>query len=47
MLDLLAYLLAVLWLAERVGKWIPDDATGVLGWIRKAGKTISMYTENK
>lgn len=47
MITLIAYILAVLWISERVGKWIPDDKTGILGWIRKTGKTISLYTENR
>jgi hypothetical protein len=47
MINLIVYILAILWISERVGKWIPDDADGVLGGIRKASKTISLYTMNK
>jgi hypothetical protein len=46
-LSLIPYILAVLWLAERIAKWIPDDATGFFGAVRKICKTISVYTENK
>ncbi len=47
MYNLIVTILAILWIAERVGKWIPDDADGVLGVVRKASKTISLYTMNK
>lgn len=47
MITLIVYALAALWIAERVGKWIPDNASGILGWIRKASKTVSLYTSNK
>lgn len=32
---------------ERVGKAIPDTATGFPGVIRKIAKIVSMYTPNK
>lgn len=33
--------------AQLIGKAIPDDATGVLGIIRKIAKVIGLYTTNK
>lgn len=33
--------------AQLVGKAIPDDATGLLGVIRKVAKVIGLYTPNK
>lgn len=33
--------------ANLVGKAIPDDATGVLGTVRKACKVIGLYVPNK
>ena len=32
---------------ELVGKLIPNDATGVLGFLRKAGKFLSGYVNNR
>ena len=32
---------------ERLGKMIPDDATGILGAIRKLSKILGAYIENK
>lgn len=32
---------------ERVGKAIPDSATGVLGIVRKMSKILGLYTTNK
>lgn len=36
----------VVLLSERIAKAIPDNKTGVVGFIRKAFKTIALYTEN-
>lgn len=32
---------------ERIGKAIPDSATGFWGVIRKLAKLVSLYTSNK
>jgi len=45
--DWLAAILALVLAAERLGKVIPDDATGALGVVRKFLKTLGAYVENK
>lgn len=38
---------AIIFIAQAVGKIIPDSATGVLGFIRKAAKVVGLYVTNK
>ncbi len=30
-----------------IGRWIPDDRTGLLGLIRDAGKVVGLYAANR
>ena len=46
MFDLILIAIIVVLFSERLGKLIPDSADGVLGFIRKACKFVSLYTPN-
>jgi len=39
-------LIIIVLLSERIAKLIPDSKTGILGFIRKIFKFISLYTPN-
>ena len=39
-------LIIIVLLSERIAKLIPDSKTGVLGFVRKVFKFISLYTPN-
>lgn len=43
----IATIVAVVLFFERIGKLIPDDATGILGLVRKASKILGGYVENQ
>ncbi|MDB4725964.1 hypothetical protein OAF54_00915 [bacterium] len=42
-----AFVIALILFFERIGKLIPDEATGIKGLIRKASKILGGYIENK
>lgn len=42
----MAAILAFRQALEMVGKKIPDDATGILGFVRKLAKTLALYIKN-
>ncbi len=44
--EVLAYIVAGVIILERLAKLIPDDATGVLGIVRKVSKLLSAYIPN-
>ncbi len=46
MVDIILIIIIVVLLAERLGKLIPDNKTGVVGFVRKTLKLIAGYTEN-
>lgn len=46
--DALLFLtLLVVLSARAIGNWIPDDATGLLGLLRKMAKLIGFYVGNR
>ncbi len=45
--EMLAVLLAVIVFFERLGKLIPDGATGPLGVLRKLSKLAGLYLSNR
>ena len=40
------YAIIIILLSERIGKLIPDSATGPLGLIRKVFKFVGLYVSN-
>lgn len=40
-------LVIVVILAQLIGRLIPDDATGILGVIRKVAKVVGLYVANR
>jgi hypothetical protein len=45
--ELVSVILGAIILFERIGKLIPDEATGALGLLRKAAKVLGGYIENQ
>jgi hypothetical protein len=45
--EYVAIIVALVMVFERIGKAIPDTATGVLGWIRRICKFLGGYVTNK
>ena len=45
--EIIAVILGAVILFERIGKLIPDTATGVLGTVRKVSKFLGAYVENQ
>lgn len=43
----IAVIMGLILTLERVGKAIPDSATGVLGIIRKVSKVLGFYIPNR
>lgn len=46
MVNIALILIIIVLLSERIAKLIPDSKTGVLGFIRKVFKFVSLYTPN-
>ena len=46
LLTTVVILIVVVLLSERIAKLIPDSKTGVLGFVRKVLKFVSLYTPN-
>jgi hypothetical protein len=44
--EILAYIVTGVIVLERLAKLIPDDATGLLGMVRKISKVLSAYVPN-
>lgn len=44
--EILGYIVAGVIILERIAKFIPDDATGLLGIVRKVSKILSAYVPN-
>lgn len=46
MVDLILIGIIIMLFSERIAKLIPDSKTGVVSWIRKGFKLLSLYTPN-
>lgn len=46
MFDLILIAIIVVLFSERIGKLIPDNKEGALGFVRKVCKFVSLYTPN-
>ncbi len=46
MINALLITIIIMLFSERIAKFIPDSKTGVLGFVRKVLKFVSLYTPN-
>jgi len=41
------YAFIVIFIAQLIGRLVPDTATGPLAWVRVTAKVIGFYTKNR